>query len=148
MPHRFTARHSLSVAAQLDAGLRVHVASSDQRSIFAGAENLSLGELTAEVAEMLGSLRVRSFRIRAELEEVTLALQHNIECGFWLWARRAALDLAGILASCANRRLADAELSIRGMNAALRIADLIVEAATLSEEADLVAQSFEDRTRA
>src|SRR5713101_5065880 len=94
---------------------------------------------------MLGSLSVRSFRLRAELEEVTLALQHNIECGFWLWARRAAADLAAILASGANRRLADVDLSIRGMNAALRISDLIVEAATLSEDADLVAQSFEDQ---
>ena len=74
-------------------------------------------------------------------------VRRNIECGFWLWARRAATDLAGILASCANNRLADAQLSICGMNAALRIADLIVEAATLSEEADLAAQSFEDRVR-
>ena len=74
---------------------------------------------------MVSSLRVHSFALRSQLEEVTSALILNVECGFVPLARRAALDLGGLLASAGKRRLADAELSVRGANAAFRIADLL-----------------------
>jgi hypothetical protein len=125
----FTPRRSTPGAlAALDFGLRVRVeAHPDQRSIFSGAENLSASELTAELAEMVSELRVRSFALRAQLEHVTSALLVNLDHGFTPLARRAALDLAGLLGLAAKRRFADQELSIRGANAALRIAELLAQ---------------------
>jgi len=125
-------RRSRSFASlqALDLGLRVHVEMAPaQRSIFAGAENLSAQELTSELSEMVSSLRVRSFSLRAELEQVTTALMVNVESGFWPLARRAATDLGGLLAYARKRRLADPELCIRGANCALRIAELCARAA-------------------
>lgn len=128
-PHRYAARPSrpsLSALSALDFGLRVRVeAHSLQRTIFSGVEDLSLRDLVAELSEMVSSLRVRSFALRGQLEEVTSALMVNVECGFTPLARRAALDLGGLLASAGKRRLAEAELSVRGANAAFHIADLL-----------------------
>ena len=128
--HTFGARRSwLSNAAlaALDAGLVVHVeVRPAQRPIFAGAQNLSAQDLASELACMLSSLRIRSFRVRADVEDLASAVLCNLECGFWLYARRAAQDLAGTLGSAGKRRLADRELCVRGANAALRIAELCV----------------------
>jgi hypothetical protein len=109
----------------LDFGLRVRVeAHPAQRSIFSGAERLSVRELVSELTELVSSLRVRSFSLRHELEQVTSALVSNVECGFWPLARRAALDLSGTLSLARRRRLAEAELCYRAANAAERIAEL------------------------
>jgi hypothetical protein len=128
MSHSFTSRpshRSLGSLSALDFGLRVRVqAHSEQRTIFVGAENLSARELTSELSEMVSSLRVRSFSLRAELEQVTSALIVNIQSGFWPLARRAATDLGGLLAYARKRRFADPELCIRGANCAFRIAEL------------------------
>jgi hypothetical protein len=129
MSHVQTARPrphvSPAAALALDFGLRVRVeCSSDQRTLFSGAENLSLKDLASELSLMVSELRVRSFSLRAELEQVTSALLSNVRCGFWPLARRAALDLSDLLALSRKRRLADAELCLRGANCALRIAEL------------------------
>jgi hypothetical protein len=119
---------SLAAFAALDFGLRVRLEPHpEQRTIFSGAGNLTAQELTSELAELVSSLRVRSFAIRADLEQVTSALQVNVECGFWPLARRAALDLAGLLAQAGRRRLAEADLCARASNCALRIAGLCVQ---------------------
>jgi hypothetical protein len=119
-------RPSPAALQALDFGLRVRVEThSSQRCIFSGVEVLSVQDLVSELSELVSSLRVRSFVLRAELEHVTSALQINVECGFLPLARRAALDLGGLLASAAKRRLADSELSVRGANAAFRIAELL-----------------------
>ena len=127
MAHRFTTRHpSPGALSALDFGLRVRIeAHRAQRSIFSGAETLSAQELSSELSEMVSSLRIRSFSLRAELEQVTSALMFNLECGFLPLAQRAALDLGGLLRYARKRRLADPELCIRGSNCALRIADSI-----------------------
>jgi hypothetical protein len=78
----------------------------------------------SELAELVSSLRVRSFSLRHELEQVTSALVSNVECGFWPLARRAALDLSGTLSLARRRRLAEAELCWRATHAAERIAEL------------------------
>jgi hypothetical protein len=110
----------------LDFGLRIRLeAQPSQRTIFSGAENLSVQELIAELSEMVSSLRVHSFALRAQLERVTSALMVNVECGFWPLAGRAALDLGGLLASAGRRGLADRELCVRGSRCAFRIADLL-----------------------
>jgi hypothetical protein len=87
-------------------------------------ENLSAQDLTSELAVLISRLRVRSFTLRGQLEHVTSALMINVCCGFWALARRAALDLAGVLALARKRRLVDPDLSFRGANCALRIAHL------------------------
>jgi hypothetical protein len=121
----FGARHSLSALSGLAVGLRVRVQLRPiQRAIFSGARNLSLQALTSELAEMVSTLRVRSYGLRSQLEEVTSALQGNVECASWAYARRAALDLAGLLSLCWRKRLADAERCRCGEEAALRIAEL------------------------
>ena len=129
MAHAHTARPrsqaSPAAALALDFGLRVRVdAHTPQRTLFSRAENLSLQELCSELASMVSQLRVRSFTLRHQLEHVTDALLMNVRCGFWLQARRAAVDLGDLLAWSRKRRLADAELSIRGTHCAFRIAEL------------------------
>jgi hypothetical protein len=120
---------SFASLSALDFGLRVRIeARPRQRTIFSGAENLSAQELTSELAPSVSRLRVRSFALRAQLEHVTSALIVNIRCGFWPLARRAALDLAGLLTQARERGLADADLAVRGSNAALRIAELCSKA--------------------
>ena len=101
------------------------MATLDQRTLFSGAENLSLQELCSELGLMISELRVRSFAVRYELEQVTDALLVNVRCGFWPLAQRAALDLGDLLAHARRRRLADAELCIRGSRCAFHIADLV-----------------------
>ena len=118
--HAFSHRPSL---VALDFGLRVRIETQPaQRTIFSGTENESAQELTSELAELVSELRVRSFSIRHDLECVTHALMINVECGFWSLARRAALDLSGLLKGA--RRFADPELCYRGSGCASRIADL------------------------
>jgi hypothetical protein len=73
---------------------------------------------------MISELRVRSFAVRHELEQLTEALLVNVSCGFWPLAQRAAIDLGDLLAHARRRRLADAELSYRGSRCALHIAEL------------------------
>lgn len=129
MSHVYTARPrpqaSPAKASALDFGLRVrfdgHVG---QGTLFSGAESLSLRELCSELGLMISELRVRSFSLRHELEQVTDALLVNVRCGFWPLAERAAVDLGDLLAFARKRRLADAELCYRGRNCVLQIADL------------------------
>jgi hypothetical protein len=128
MPHRSSfgaTRLSQAASWALDVGLRVRVRTQlDQRTVFSGADQLSLQQLSSELAELASRLRVRSFAVRAQLEDVTSALSLNVRCGFWPLAQRAALDLAALLAQARRRRLADAELCVRGSKCALRIAEL------------------------
>jgi len=122
--HAFGSRSQRSLAA-LDFGLRVRVDTcSEQRTLFSGADDLSVHDLVSELAEMVSGLRVRSFALRAELEQVMSALMVNTRCGFWPLARRAAFDLAGLLAHARKRHFADPELCYRGANGAHRIAEL------------------------
>jgi hypothetical protein len=129
MSHVFTTRRptraSLGAMAALDFGLQVRVETCPvQRTIFSGAEDLPVQDLTSELAEMVSELRVRSFALRDELEHVTSALMLNVESGFFSLAHRAALDLATLLASPRTRRLAEPELCHRGALAARHIAAL------------------------
>lgn len=129
MAHLFTARPrsqaSPAAALALDIGLRLRVdAHVDQRTLFSGAENFSLQELCSELALMVSELRVRSFVLRHQLEQVTDALLVNVRCGFWPLAERAAVDLADLLVHARRRRLADAELCCRGSRCAEHIAQL------------------------
>ena len=118
--HAFRSRPSFQA---LDFGLRVRIeVDPAQRTIFSGAENFNIQELTSELAELVSELRVRSFTIRHDLECITQALQVNVECDFWPLARRAALDLSGLLKGA--RRFADPELCYRGSECASRIAGL------------------------
>src|SRR5262249_30632043 len=93
----FAPRHPRPSAAALQAldfGLQVHLdGHSSQRSIFFGAESLSVRQLTSELSELVSGLRVHSFSLRAQLEEVTSAIMVNLDCGFWSLAGRASLDL-------------------------------------------------------
>jgi uncharacterized protein with PIN domain len=127
--HRFSARRQSPAAlAALDFGLRVRVdAYPLQRSIFSGAERFSAQDLASELGEMISQLRVRSFAVRAELEQLTTALLSNLDSGFGHLAHRAALDLGGLLAYAGKRRFAERELCVRGANACFRIAELIVK---------------------
>ncbi len=130
MSHVYTARlrsqASPAAAVALDFGLRVRVDGHvDQRTLFSGAESLSLQELCSELGLMISELRVRSFAVRYDLEQVTDALLVNVRCGFWPLAQRAALDLGDLLAHARRRRLADAKLCIRGSRCAFHIADLV-----------------------
>jgi hypothetical protein len=127
MSHVYTARpRPQAVAAPavaLDFGLRVRVdAHVGQRTLFSGAENLSLQELCAELALMISELRVRSFALRHELEQVTDALLLNVRCGFCPLAERAAVDLGDLLLLARRRHLADAKLCMRGSRCAEHIA--------------------------
>ena len=129
MSHVYTARPrpqaSPAPALALDFGLRVRISRHvRQRTLFSGAQNLSLQQLCSELGLMISELRVRSFTLRHELEQVTDALLLNVRSGFWLLAHRAALDLGDLLAHARRRRLADAELCVRGSNCAFHIADL------------------------
>ena len=118
-------RRSPAALAALDFGLRVHVDSHQaQRTIFHSAEELPVQELTTELSLMVSELRVRSFALRYEREQLTDALSVNVRCGFWPLARRAGIDLGDLLSLARKRRLADAEHCIRGANCAFRIAEL------------------------
>ena len=88
-------RPSLGALQALDFGLRVRVKPS-QPCLFCGAERLSVQDLVSELSEAVSGLRVRSYRVRGELEQVVSALMVNVECGFWPQAERAASDLAGL----------------------------------------------------
>ena len=125
---RRRSRASFGALTALDFGLRVRIETSPaQRTIFSGSEELPVQDLTSELAELVSELRVRSFALRHELEQVTSALMVNVECGFWSLAERAALDLAAVLTEARKRRLADQELCVRGAHAAYRIAGLCAQ---------------------
>jgi hypothetical protein len=82
--HTFGGRHAPRALTGLDFGLRVRVQASPlQRTIFSGAENLSVRALTSELAELVCSLRVYSYAVRGHLEHVTSVLILDIECGEW-----------------------------------------------------------------
>jgi hypothetical protein len=71
MSHVYTARPrpqaSPTAAVALDFGLRVRISNNvEQRTLFSGAESLSLQQLCSELGLMI-SLRVRSFTLRHEL---------------------------------------------------------------------------------
>ncbi len=126
MSASFAARRpSPAAAVALDLGLQVRVeARPAQRPIFASAEELPVRQLVFELSLLVSELRVRSFALCYELEQVTSALVRNVECGFWSQARRAALDLSGVLSLARRRRQADAGLCYRAANAALHIAQM------------------------
>lgn len=105
--------------------LRLRVAiDSRQMPLFCGQENFSVQELTSELAYTVSRLRVGSFSLRSRIEQAVTAVQVNVECGFFPLARKAALDLASLLAQARKRHLTNSDLSSRCANAALRIADL------------------------
>lgn len=121
----FGARHTIRRLIGLDFGLRVRIETrSPQLTLFSAPERLSARQLTSEVAELVSSLRVWSFSLRGQLEQVTQALMINVECGFSSLARLAALDLADLLSEARLRNLADSGLCHRGERSALRIAEL------------------------
>jgi hypothetical protein len=122
--HAFPTCRSAAPLVALDFGLCLRIAATKQRPLFTGAESLSLRELVSELSQMVSGLRVRSFSLRFEVERVTTALLTNVECGFWLLAQHAAMDLGDLLAEARRRHLADAELCLRGSNCASRIAEL------------------------
>ncbi len=125
--HSFSAprpRRSPAALAALDFGLPVR-AQFPQPTLVSGAEDLSLQELTSELGLMVSELRVHSFALRHELEQLTSALLVNIRCGFSPLARRAAIDLGDALVFAGKRRLANAELCLRGSSCAFRIAELV-----------------------
>jgi len=127
MSHQpYGAREVIRHLTGLDIGLRVQVnVRPAQRAIFHGAENLSVQQLTSELAELVSDLRVYSHFVHRRLEQLTGALQTNVEFGSWSYARRAALDLAALLAQAQKRReVGGGSLAVRGANAALRIAEL------------------------
>jgi hypothetical protein len=116
---------SPSALSLLDAGLRVRIEVEPlQRMIFSAPGNASEHDLTDELAALVSRLRVHSFAVRADVEHVMTAVQMNVRCGFWPLARRAALDLAAMLAQARKRGLADHDLAVRGANVALRVAEL------------------------
>src|SRR5262249_53409423 len=84
-PRYFAPRHrrpSPAALQALDFGLQVRFeAHPSQRTIFSGAESFSAQQLTSELSELVSGLRIRSFAVRAQLEEVTSALMVNLECG-------------------------------------------------------------------
>ncbi len=129
--HTFDARSAVRSLTGLDIGLRVRIDArpSPQRVIFCGAENLPVEVLTSELAEMVSSLRVYSYAVRGQLEQVAYALQRNVEGGSWSYARRCALDLAGILALAQKRRLVAGSMAVGAANCALRIAELCAKEA-------------------
>lgn len=127
--HAFTTRRSGAPLVALDFGLEVRVRPSRQRPLFCGAENRSLRELVSELSQMVSSLRVHSFSLRFEIERMTSALLTNVDCGFWLLAEHAAIDLGDLLAEARRRRLADPELCVRGSSCASRIAELAAKEA-------------------
>jgi hypothetical protein len=109
----------------LDVGLRVRIRRTQpQGAIFAGAQNLSVEALTSELAEMVSGLVVYSYAMRGLLEQVTYALQLNVQTRSWSYARRAALDLAGLLAQAQKQHCGAGSRAVRGANCALRIAEL------------------------
>jgi hypothetical protein len=113
--HTFGGRQVVRPLTGLDFGLHVHVDLRPlQRSIFPGAPNFTVRALTEELAETVSSLRVYSYVVRGQLQHVTSALLANVECGDWRYARRAALDLAGILTLAQRRRVVAGDLGIRG----------------------------------
>jgi hypothetical protein len=126
MYHRpFTARGALRALSGLDFGLRVRVETRlVQPSLFASTGNASARELTSDLAEMVSSLRVYSYPLRRELEEITAALQINVQRGEWRYAARAAYDLADLLARAQRRGLAAGSLAGQCARRALSIAEL------------------------
>jgi hypothetical protein len=126
MPHHpGDARHVLRGLTGLDFGLRVRVHTRvAQRTLFSGDDNASAQELTTELARMVGSLRVYRYELRAELEEIISAVQINVQGGEWCFARRAAFDLADVLARAHRRRLIAGSRASRCAQLALRLADL------------------------
>lgn len=120
MSHQpFAARNTL------DFGLRVRIqVRITQRPLFPGSDDLSVLLLTAELAELVSSLRVYSYALRASLENITTAVQVNVQSAAWIYARRAALDLAGQISLARRQRLAPPEPSLRAEQVALRVAEL------------------------
>lgn len=130
MFHRlYGPRATLRALTGLDFGLRVRVQDpSSQRAMFCGAENASARHLISELAEDISGLRVYSYAMRGQLEEALSALMLNAQCRSWRYARRAALDLSGLLVLADKRRLAD-RVCVRLANAALRVAEVLAREA-------------------
>jgi hypothetical protein len=126
MPHHLgDARRVLRVLTGLDFGLRVRVHTRvAQRTLFSGEDNACAQELTTELARLIGSLRVYRYELRAELEDIISAVQINVQAGEWSFARRAAFDLADVLARAQRRRLIAGTRASRCAELALRLADL------------------------
>jgi len=109
----------------LDFGLRVRVqVRPRQRTVLSVAENLTVQSLTSELVEIVSGLTVYSYAVRGRLEQLTFALQSNVQFGAWSYARRAALDLAALLTNAQKRGWVRDSLAVSGANYALRLADL------------------------
>jgi hypothetical protein len=115
----------LSRLTGLDFGLRVRVQLRPrQRTILSVSDNLTAQSLVSELAEIVSGLTVYSYAVRGRLEQLVHALQSNIEFGSWSYARRAALDLAALLANAKKRGWLRGSQAITGAQCALRLADL------------------------
>ncbi len=127
MSHQpYDTRSTLRTLTGLDFGLRVRVeVRPPQRTIFSGSENLSARQLTSERDQMISGLRVDSYSLRAQLEQVTFALQTNVDSGDCKYALRAAYDLASLLIQGRKRGLIHSERAVKSANFALRIAELV-----------------------
>jgi hypothetical protein len=120
----FDARSTLRGLTGLDFGLRVRVVlRHPQRPIFSAPEDLPVHRSIRDLAKLVSGLRVYSYAVRGELEQLTLALQMNAECGSWRYARRAALDLADLLHHAKRRRLANPDRCAGAAELAFRIAE-------------------------
>jgi len=122
----FGARQVFTHLTGLDFGLRVRVEVQPplQRTVLSVSENLSVQSLTSELVEIVSGLTVYSYAVRGRLEQLTYALQSNVQFGAWSYARRAALDLAALLANAKKRGWVRGSLAMNGANCALRLADL------------------------
>jgi hypothetical protein len=121
----FGARPVFSHLTGLDFGLRVRVRfSPQQRTILSVSDNLTVQSLVSELVEIVSGLTVYSYSVRARLEQLTYALQANAQFGAWSYLRRAALDLAALLANAKKRGWLRGSLALTGAQCALRLADL------------------------
>src|SRR5262245_63337940 len=124
--HRYYgARATLRALTGLDVGLRVRVYRQLQRVLFSGTENGAALDLISELSKEVVRMRVFSYALRGQIEDTLSALQLNAEAGSWRYARRAALDLVGVLSQGCRRRLVDDDRAVRGAEYAARIAELI-----------------------
>ncbi len=126
----FGARRVFTHLTGLDFGLRVRVRfTPEQRTILSVSDNLSVQSLVSEVVEIVSGLTVYSYSVRARLEQLTYALQANAQFGAWSYVRRAALDLAALLANAKKRGWLRGSLAMTGAQCGLRLADLCGEGA-------------------
>jgi hypothetical protein len=125
MYRNFGTRQVVTALTGLDFGLRVRIdVRPAQPTLFRSPRSIAVEPAALDLAQQVVGLRVYSYGVRAQLEEVLTALQLNIASGSWSFARRAALDLASILSVARNRGQITGSRAFRASATALRVADL------------------------